>query len=175
MSTTTMDRTTARTTARTTRPRGGRVRVRPAAPAVPTGPATTSPVLRTVAATRTRRAPALPGHVRVVPQPAPGRATPPATSSVRLTRRGRWVLTLLLLGGVFALSVVLGSGSVATGEGGAVDTRRIEVQQGDTLWGIATRVGGPGETPELMHEIEQLNHLGSTTLVEGQVLVVPVS
>ncbi len=101
-------------------------------------------------------------------------ATCPAPG-VRLTRRGRWVVTLLILGALLGLSLVVSSGSVATGERGAPATEQVVVEQGDTLWGIATRVGGPGETQSVMLEIEQLNHLDSSALVEGQVLAVPVA
>lgn len=94
-------------------------------------------------------------------------------SGVQLTRRGRWVVTLLILGAILGLSLVVSSGSVATGERGAPATEQVVVEQGDTLWGIATRVGGPGETQSVMLEIEQLNHLDSSVLVEGQVLAVP--
>lgn len=84
-------------------------------------------------------------------------------------------MTLLILGALLGLSLVVSSGSVATGERGAPATEQVVVEQGDTLWGIATRVGGPGETQSVMLEIEQLNHLDSSALVEGQVLAVPVA
>ena len=94
----------------------------------------------------------------------------------RLTRRGRWVVTLLILGALLGLSLALGSVSVATGDRGAAPvTEKVVVDQGDTLWGIATQVGGPGETRTVMYEIEKLNHLESSALVEGQVLLVPAS
>ena len=109
---------------------------------------------------------------RQAPAPHAARATQRAT----LTRRGRWVVTLLILGALLGLSLTLGSVSVATGDRGAAPaTEKVVVDQGDTLWGIATRVGGPGETRTVMYEIEKLNHLESSALVEGQVLLVPAS
>ena len=105
-----------------------------------------------------------------------GARTAPAARQVRLTRRGRWVVTLLILGALLGLSLTLGSVSVATGDRGAAPvTEKVVVDQGDTLWGIATRVGGPGETRTVMYEIEKLNHLESSALGEGQVLLVPAS
>jgi hypothetical protein len=102
-------------------------------------------------------------------------ATPRGSAApVRLTRRGRWVLTLLLLGAVLALSVVLGSGSIAAPERGqAPATATVVVTEGASLWSIADEIAEPGETREVMYEIERLNQLGSTTLVPGQTLVVP--
>ena len=110
----------------------------------------------------------------------PARPARPAPSvrqhgaTARLTRRGRWALTLLILGALLGLSLALGSVSAATGERGTARiTEKVVVDQGDTLWGIATAVGGPGETRAVMYEIEKLNHLESSALVEGQVLLVP--
>ncbi len=152
MSTITMTRS-----ARTADPAGVRT-----APAFRTAPAVrTAPVARTAPA-GTRSAPA-----------ARRRA---AAGPTRLTRRGRWVVTLLILGALLGLSLTLGSVSVATGDRGAAPvTEKVVVDRGDTLWGIATEVGGPGETRTVMYEIEKLNHLESSALVEGQVLLVPAS
>lgn len=108
---------------------------------------------------------------------APARPAPSGRkhgAPARLTRRGRWVVTLLILGALLGLSLAVGSVSVATGERGtAPATEKVVVDQGDTLWGIATEVGGPGETRAVMYEIEKLNHLESSALVEGQELLVP--
>ncbi len=134
--------------------------------------ARTTPVAH--AATDVRHRPVSHTVPAVRTAPAAVRVQRPA-SGVRLTRRGRWVVTLLILGAILGLSLVVSSGSVATGERGAPATEQVVVEQGDTLWGIATRVGGPGETRSVMLEIEQLNHLDSSVLVEGQVLAVPAA
>jgi LysM repeat protein len=97
-----------------------------------------------------------------------------AAAPLRLTRRGRWVLTLLLLGAVLALSVAVGSGSIASPERGqAPATTTVVVTEGASLWSIADGIAAPGETREVMYEIERLNQLESSTLVPGQTLVVP--
>lgn len=134
----------------------------------------TTPVTPVVADAQQHR-PATHASPAVRTAPVARRATGAVrpASGVRLTRRGRWVVTLLILGAILGLSLVVSSGSVATGERGAPATEQVVVEQGDTLWGIATRVGGPGETQSVMLEIEQLNHLDSSVLVEGQVLAVP--
>ncbi|QIK66144.1 LysM peptidoglycan-binding domain-containing protein [Nocardioides sp. HDW12B] len=140
----------------------------------PTRSTRTTPVARAVP--DARRHPAAHGSpsTRTAPT-APRAAGARSAPGVRLTRRGRWVVTLLILGAILGLSLVVSSGSVATGERGAPATEQVVVEQGDTLWGIATRVGGPGETRSVMLEIEQLNHLDSSVLVEGQVLAVPAA
>lgn len=99
----------------------------------------------------------------------------PRTSDVRLTRRGRVTLLLLLVGLVFALLTVFGGQSAATGEAGEpVVTRTVVVGEGDTLWGIAAEVAAPGEVREMMHYIEDLNALSSSSLMLGQEIAVPV-
>jgi LysM repeat protein len=109
-------------------------------------------------------------------RPCPATTETRRPAPVRLTRRGRWVLTVLLLGVVLALSVVFGSGSVASPERGeAPATTTVVVTEGASLWSIADDVAAPGETREVMYEIDQLNQLESSVLVPGQTLVVPAS
>ena len=110
------------------------------------------------------------------PAPSGRRSAAAAPAPVRLTRRGRWVLTVLLLGAVLALSIVFGSGSVASPERGhAPATTTVVVTEGASLWSIADDIAAPGETREVMYEIEQLNGLESSVLVPGQTLVVPAA
>jgi LysM repeat protein len=107
---------------------------------------------------------------------APTSAETRRPAPVRLTRRGRWVLTVLLLGAVLALSIVFGSGSVASPERGqAPATTTVVVTEGASLWSIADDIAEPGDTREVMYEIERLNQLESSVLVPGQTLVVPAS
>lgn len=115
--------------------------------------------------------------MRVRPAGDPATARPAqGKGPVRLTRRGRVVLTLLLLGVVMAAFVALGGRSVATGEAGEAPlTRTVVVSEGDTLWAIASEVGGDSDIREVVHQIEELNSLPGPALVEGQELAVPVS
>ena len=95
--------------------------------------------------------------------------------SVRLTRRGRLVILALFVGLMFAALTVLGGHSAATGEAGEpVQTRTVVVGPGDTLWGIASEIAEPGEVRAVMHHIEELNALSSSSLMLGQELAVPV-
>ena len=130
---------------------------------------------RTDSTTRTTRSASAARQHGVPARPArPSPSVRQHGAPARLTRRGRWVVTLLILGALLGLSLAVGSVSAATGERGTARVaEKVVVDEGDTLWGIATAVGGPGETRAVMYEIEQLNHLESSALVEGQVLLVP--
>lgn len=95
-------------------------------------------------------------------------------ATVRLTRRGRLVLTLLFLGLVLAAFTVFGTTSAATGEAGEpVPTRTVIVEEGDTLWGIAATVAEPGETRAMVHHLQELNALPGAGVYVGQRIAVP--
>jgi len=100
---------------------------------------------------------------------------PSPQAAVRLTRRGRALAVLVMLGLLLAVLTVFGSHSAATGEAGVpVQTRTVEVGSGDTLWEIAATVAKPGETREMVHRIEELNALTGSELTVGQEIAVPV-
>jgi hypothetical protein len=126
-----------------------------------------------------RSASRLSAHPPVVPaQRAPRTRTitaPVPTGELRLTRRGRVVATLLFLALLLALFTLFSARSAATGEAGVdLPARTVVVSEGDTLWGIASEVAAPGQTRELVHEMQELNSLPGPALVEGQELVVPL-
>lgn len=94
---------------------------------------------------------------------------------VRLTRRGRIVLTVLFLAALLVAFAAFGPHSAATGEAGTpVPTRTVQVGQGDTMWEIASQVAEPGQVREMVHQIEELNALSGPSLVAGQTIAVPV-
>ena len=94
---------------------------------------------------------------------------------MRLTRLGRLVLLLALVAVAFALLTLFGGQSAATGESGVpVETRVVEVAEGDSLWEIASTVAEPGEVQEMIYQIKELNALSGVGLVEGQTIAVPV-
>ena len=103
------------------------------------------------------------------------RAARPAAPAVRLTRRGRIVLTTLFLALVLAAFTAYGARSVATGDHGTpVPTRTVVVSEGDTLWEIAGSVAAPGQVREMVQRIVDLNALSGVTVFEGQELAVPI-
>ena len=112
-------------------------------------------------------------HLRRQPQvqPKPRKSAPRA---VRLTRRGRVVLTLAFLGLALALMVPLGGWATATLTGGSPEpVRVVEVQPGDTLYGIAGDLAKPGHIREMVHRIQELNSLPGGQITVGQKLAVP--
>jgi hypothetical protein len=85
------------------------------------------------------------------------------------------VLLTLLVGLAFAVLSLIGDQSAATGEAGTpVATRTVVVEDGDTLWGIASTVAEPGEVREMIHQIRELNALPSASLMRGQRIAVPL-
>jgi hypothetical protein len=98
----------------------------------------------------------------------------PSPGELRLTRRGRVVVTLLFLALVLVALTLFSGYSAATGTAGAPPpTRDLVVAEGDTLWSIAARVAGPGEIREVVHEIQELNSMPDPALTEGQRIAVP--
>lgn len=97
------------------------------------------------------------------------------SSSVRLTQRGRIVIVLAALLAAVIVMVSLSGWATATLSSGTPDpVRMIEVQPGDTLYGIAGDIAEPGEIREMVHRIQQLNSLPGGGLSAGQQLAVPV-
>jgi hypothetical protein len=98
----------------------------------------------------------------------------PAPRTVRLTRRGRVVLTLTFLAVALALMVPFGGWATATLTGGTPEPVRIvEVHSGDTLYGIAGDLAKPGHVREMVNRIQELNSLPGGQITEGQKLAVP--
>jgi LysM repeat protein len=77
---------------------------------------------------------------------------------------GKLVIVLVLA----ALAV----GLAARSSHGAGPERTYVVKPTDTLWSIASRTYA-GDVREGVWKLEQRNHLGSSTLAPGQVLVLP--
>lgn len=113
------------------------------------------------------------------PIAAPALADQQSTGSVRLTRRGRQLRTLLLLAVLVAALVVSAvrlAGQPARAESAPsspVSTARVVVQDGDSLWLIAERAA-PGTDPrDVVEAIRSLNGLRTNLIQPGQVLLVP--
>jgi nucleoid-associated protein YgaU len=93
---------------------------------------------------------------------------------LRLTRRARRLAVVLAV----AAGVAVGSwlGPLLGGGGGSLKLAgesSVVVQSGDTLWSIASAVGGDGDVRVVVDEIQRLNGLESADLVPGQVLQLP--
>jgi predicted Zn-dependent protease len=97
-------------------------------------------------------------------------------STVRLTQRGRVVVVLAALIAAMVVMISLSGWATASHDSGTPQqVRTIEVQPGDTLYGIAGSIAKPGQVRDMVHQIEQLNSLPGAGLAVGQKLAVPVA
>ncbi|HEX5535251.1 MAG TPA: LysM peptidoglycan-binding domain-containing protein [Actinomycetales bacterium] len=98
-----------------------------------------------------------------------------AAVPLRLTRRGRLVITLFVAA-LLAVGALLGAQTALAGS--SVETPAVEtltVAPGDTLWSIASSVSDEGDVRDTIAEIRDLNALRSSELLVGQELLVPTS
>jgi LysM repeat protein len=110
-------------------------------------------------------------------------------SRLRITRRGRAVLTTLLALPVVATALVLAlnSGMAFASEGEpagantqssaqAVDTfGYVTVKSGQSMWTLAETIAPKADPRDVIAEIVALNQLTSASLSPGQQLAVPVA
>ncbi|WP_422770706.1 LysM peptidoglycan-binding domain-containing protein [Plantactinospora sp. WMMC1484] len=95
----------------------------------------------------------------------------PGGGRLRLTRRGRLVVTVFLLLLVAGLAAILSPASRAADPPRPVET--AVVRPGDTLWSVAER-HRPSRRPfAVIDEIRRLNGLEDHTVHAGQRLVLP--
>jgi len=169
--------------------------VPPQGPAAPEQPG--MPPTRGIG-TQERARPAAPERPRA-PRPAPGHETaererpaarrPPLQSSravtrprSRLTRRGRIVLSTLVVAVILLVAVLAWLGGATRADAArsgppssAVyrNLNSVIVQPGESLWAIAAQAE-PGADPRgVIQEIIDLNALGGTSIQPGQRLLVP--
>jgi hypothetical protein len=93
---------------------------------------------------------------------------------VRLTRRGRLAVTLALVAVSTGLLGLAQPQAFALGRGDGATTQRITVRPGETLWAIAGRVAPDADPRSTIARLESLNHLTSSTVPAGSVLLLPV-
>jgi hypothetical protein len=104
----------------------------------------------------------------------------PRSRGVRLTRRGRTVVLLALVGlllAAFTLGRIGDSQAAARGAGASarVPYASTTVHAGETLWSVAKRVA-PGQDPRaVIQQIRSLNHLDTAAVQVGQQLLLPHS
>lgn len=103
-------------------------------------------------------------------------ATATATPTLRLTRRGRAVLVLLLVGLLLAAVSLGGARTQAAGvesEGQRAPVQTVTVQPGESLWSVAQRIAPDNDPRDVVAQIRRLNDLESSSLQVGQLLVLP--
>jgi nucleoid-associated protein YgaU len=93
---------------------------------------------------------------------------------LRLTRRARRLAFVLAVAGGIAVGLWLAPLLAGGGQLRLAGESTVVVQQGDTLWSIATTVAGGGaDVRAVVDEIQRLNGLHGSELVPGQVLDLP--
>ena len=121
----------------------------------------------------------------VVPRQAaaPRRTAAPRQAAVRtpvrLTRRGRLVVTATAVLIVGAISMALAGVAQATGHSAATAAHarngvtKVLVRPGQTLWSLAEQYAPDADTRLVIQEILQLNSMSTDQVQPGQVLWVP--
>ena len=99
-------------------------------------------------------------------------------SPIKLTRRGRLVLSTVSFGIMLAISAfslfgIATSSAKATNETSNSATTQIVVAPGETLWTIAARVNPEIDPRAVIEEIKALNVIEGSEVYAGQVLLVP--
>lgn len=110
-----------------------------------------------------------------VRRPAAGASVRSTQAPLRLTRRGKAVITLAgAIACIGLLQVTGGVQAVATGFSDGPATASVVVQQGETLWEIAKRVAPQADPRATVSIIKELNGLsGRASVKAGQELTVP--
>ena len=73
---------------------------------------------------------------------------------------------------LIAVLALIAWAMVARASHGAAPEVRYTVERGDTLWSIAVKHYA-GDPRDAIYRIDRRNHLGSSTIVPGQRLVLP--
>ncbi|HEY2557153.1 MAG TPA: LysM peptidoglycan-binding domain-containing protein [Diaminobutyricibacter sp.] len=99
-----------------------------------------------------------------------------ATTHLRLTRRGRAVITSLaavpLVVGAF-LFAMNGGGAIATGPTAHTQFAYVTVHSGQSLWSIAEKVAPSADPRDVIADIVSLNQLQSAVVTPGQRIAIP--
>ena len=99
----------------------------------------------------------------------------PHTTSLRITRRGRFVLSALLALPVLVVSLFLAAPGALADSAEVGDAHDyVTVLAGDTLWTIAESVAPESDPRDVVHEIMKLHQLSSAALTPGQEIAIPL-
>lgn len=107
---------------------------------------------------------------------APSSAAP--RTRLRLTRRGRVLLTALAATPLVAAAVILGlngGAAVAGFDGDAPEAHSITVMHGQTLWSIAEEIAPADDPRDVIVRIMNVNNLETAALEPGQQLDLPIA
>lgn len=105
-----------------------------------------------------------------------GRSSAPRTR-LRLTRRGRVVLTSLAAVPVVAVALFAGLSAVPAVAGSSaadVSFRYVTIEPGQSLWSLAESIAPTVDPRDVIAEITSLNGLSSSSLEPGQQIAIPL-
>jgi LysM repeat protein len=100
-----------------------------------------------------------------------------ATPRLRLTRRGRAVVTALAALPLIVAALAFGlNGGVATATSTSSSTtfQYVTVEAGQSLWQLALEIAPSADPREVISDVVQLNQLSSADVQAGQRLAIPV-
>jgi hypothetical protein len=75
-----------------------------------------------------------------------------------------------IAGIMIATSLFVGEHAVSAGQSHAAPSVSYQVKPGDTLWTIASTLEPRKDRREVVYDLIKANHLGSPTIVPGQIL-----
>lgn len=124
-------------------------------------------------------APSGESHSAIASGVAPERVSAVPTTRLRITRRGRAVLSALVSVPIVAILIAIAifgpSSAVATGAAGSGAFGYVTVGAGETLWGIAEELAPSADPRDVISSIVSLNQLQSSTVQPGQRLAIPAA
>lgn len=95
---------------------------------------------------------------------------------LRITRRGRAVLTVLIAVPLAVAAVIGGIGALGAAADDSAATASFEyvtVAPGESLWQLAEEVAPTADPRDVVADISHLNGLGSDVIQPGQRLAIP--
>jgi hypothetical protein len=105
-----------------------------------------------------------------------------ATPRLRITRRGRLVLTTLVIGPLVTLGVVGGvvaglsaTSAVATSSSASAEFDYLTINAGESLWQVAERIAPSSDPRDVIAEIVSLNQLPTSSVEAGQRIAIPAA
>lgn len=98
---------------------------------------------------------------------------------LRITRRGRLVLTSLVVGPLVAIGVIAGvnaTSAIATSSSSAVvEFDYLTINSGESLWQVAERIAPASDPRDVIADIVSLNQMSTSSVEPGQRIAIPAA
>lgn len=103
-----------------------------------------------------------------------------SSSRLRITRRGRLVLTSLVVGPLVAVGVIAGvsaTSAIATSANtsAVVEFEYLTINAGESLWQVAERIAPTSDPRDVVADIVSLNQLSTSSVEAGQRIAIPAA